>query len=142
MSAPPRLDGLAAPAMRVRSTSIHLDSLEVRADIGFHDFEIGAPQRLLISVDVWLDDCTPPPDDTPERAWNYDFLRSEVQRLALERRYNLQETLAHAIFSRVAELRGVRHIRVTTVKPDVYAEARGVGIAIASFAGEGPIDGE
>ena len=27
------------------------------ADIGFHDFEIGMPQRLLITVELWLEDA-------------------------------------------------------------------------------------
>ena len=25
-------------------------------DIGFHDFEVGVPQRLLITVELWLED--------------------------------------------------------------------------------------
>ncbi len=44
----------------------------------------------------------------PHRAWNYDFLRTEVEGIAAARRYNLQETLAHAIFDRVAAFRGVQ----------------------------------
>jgi dihydroneopterin aldolase len=131
----PKLAGLVPDHLKVRSARIVLDSLEVQADIGFHDFEVGAPQRLLIGVEVWLQDPTLPADDEPAHAWNYDFLRSEVEDLASARRYNLQETLAHAIFDRVAGFRGVRHLRVRTSKPDVYAEAAGVGIEIASFTG-------
>ena len=33
-----------------------LESLDVPADIGFHDFEIGTPQRLLVTVEIWLED--------------------------------------------------------------------------------------
>jgi len=134
----PKLVGLVPDHLKVRSARIVLDSLEVQADIGFHEFEVGAPQRLLVGVEVWLDDPTPPPGDDPARAWNYDFLRSEVEELAAARRYNLQETLAHAIFNRVACLRGVRHLRVRTSKPDVYADAAGVGIEIASFSSSWP----
>ncbi len=25
-------------------------------DIGFHDFEVGNPQRLLVTVEVWVDE--------------------------------------------------------------------------------------
>ena len=50
------------------------------------------------------------------RAWNYDFLRAEVEEIARRRRYNLQETLAHAIFERIAAFRGVKALRVRTVK--------------------------
>ena len=133
-----KLVGLVPDRLKVRSARIVLDSLEVQADIGFHDFEVGAPQRLLIGVEVWLEDPTSPADDNPARAWNYDFLRSEVEELASARRYNLQETLAHAIFNRVASFRGVSHLRVRTSKPDVYADAAGVGIEIASFTGSWP----
>ena len=137
-AAVPKLDGLVPADIRVRSARILLESLEVRTDIGFHDFEIGSPQRLLVTVEIWLDELTPPADDDPVRAWNYDFLRSEVEKLASERRYNLQETLAHAIFERVAALRGTRALRVRLSKPDVYPEAHGVGVEIASFAGAWP----
>lgn len=133
------LSGLVPEHLKIRSVRILLDSFEVQADIGFHDFEVGAPQRLLITVEIWLDDRQLPPDDRPERAWNYDFLRSEVQALASERRYNLQETLANRIFERIAAMRGVRAVRVRTSKPDVYAEAAGVGVEIASFDGAWPV---
>ena len=134
----PKLTGLVPDALKVRSARILLESLAVEADIGFHEFEIGAPQRLLVTVEIWLDDLAPPPDDEPQRAWNYDFLRAEVEELASARRYNLQETLAHAVFERIAAARGVKHLRVRTSKPDVYADAAGVGVEIASFSGAWP----
>jgi dihydroneopterin aldolase len=133
-----KLSGLVPANIRVRSARILLESLEVKADIGFHEFEIGSPQRLLVTVEIWLDDLAAPAEDNPARAWNYDFLRTEVEKLASERRYNLQETLAHAIFDRVAALRGTRALRVRLSKPDVYPEAHGVGVEIASFAGAWP----
>ena len=133
-----KLSGLVPANIRVRSARILLESLEVKADIGFHEFEIGSPQRLLVTVEIWLDDLAAPAEDNPARAWNYDFLRTEVEKLASARRYNLQETLAHAIFDRVAALRGTRALRIRLSKPDVYPEAHGVGVEIASFAGAWP----
>jgi 7,8-dihydroneopterin aldolase/epimerase/oxygenase len=129
----PKLDGLVPDRLRVRSSRILLDSLEVQADIGFHDYEIGRPQRLLVTVEIWLEDVAPPNDDEPSTAWDYDYLRTEVQALATAARYNLQETLAHAIYQRFAAMRGVKALRVATAKPDIYADARGVGVEIASF---------
>ena len=129
----PRLHGLVPDHLQVRSSRILLDSLEVQADIGFHEYEIGRPQRLLVTVEIWLEDVARPDEDNPSTAWDYDYLRTEVQALAGARRYNLQETLAHAIYNRFAALRGVKALRVATAKPDIYAEARGVGVEIASF---------
>jgi dihydroneopterin aldolase len=135
----PKLTGLVPDRLKVRSARILLESLAVQADIGFHDFEVGTPQRLLVSVEVWLEDAAAPADDDPERAWNYDFLRSQIEEIASARRYNLQETLAHAVFDRIAALRGVKDVRVRTSKPDVYEDAAGVGIEIASFSGPWPL---
>ena len=81
-TAEPKLSGLVPAELKVRSARIILESFEVQADIGFHDFEIGSPQRLLVTVEIWLNDVAAPADDDPARAWNYDFLRAEVAELA------------------------------------------------------------
>lgn len=133
-----KLDGLVPRQLEVQSSRILLDALEVDADIGFHDFEVGQPQRLLVTVEIWLDELSPPADDKPEAAWDYDLLRNEIIRIAGARRYNLQETLVHAIYRRLAAMRGVRALRVKSSKPDIYKDARAVGVEIASFPGLAP----
>jgi 7,8-dihydroneopterin aldolase/epimerase/oxygenase len=133
-----KLDGLVPRELEVRSSRILLDSLEIEADIGFHDFEVGKPQKLLVTVEIWRDELAPPADDDPAQAWDYDLLRSEILRIAGERRYNLQETLVHRIYDRLAAMHGVKAIRVKSAKPDIYAHARGVGVEIASFSGATP----
>ena len=132
------LQGIVPDHLKVRQSRILLDSLEVMADIGFHDFEIGSPQRLLVTIELWLEDFHAPASDEAVHAWNYDYLKQEVVRIAQERRYNLQETLVHELFQRIAAYRGVRAIRIKSVKPDVYPDAKGVGVEIASFTGETP----
>jgi dihydroneopterin aldolase len=134
----PNLSGLVPSELKVRSARILLEALEVQADIGFHDFEVGTPQRLLVSIEIWLDELAAPAGDDPDRAWNYDFLRTEVAEIAAARRYNLQETLAQAIFERLAAFRGTRALRIRLSKPDVYPDAHGVGVEIASFSGPWP----
>ena len=136
----PKLDGLLPDHLRVRSSRVLLDALEVQTDIGFHSYEVGKPQRLLVTVEIWLDHIPSADSDDPLLAWDYDFLRKQVEELATARRYNLQESLAHAIYDRVAAMRGVRALRVVTAKPDVYPEARGVGVELASFAAS-PLQG-
>jgi len=133
-----KLSGLVPRDLKVRSARILLESLAVQADIGFHEFEIGTPQRLLVTAEIWLKDTAMPADDDPSLAWNYDFLRTEVAEIAAARRYNLQETLAHAIFERVAAFRGIGALRIRLSKPDVYPDAHGVGVEIASFSGLWP----
>ena len=127
------LDGLVPDSLRPRTRKIVLEDYELPVDIGFHDFEIGNPQRLFVTVEVWLDDSSFAADDDSASAWNYDFMRTEIGRLALSRRYNLQETIARAIYDLVAARRGVTGLRVTTRKPDIYPDCKGVGVDISSF---------
>ena len=132
------LSGMVPATLKVRQQRIVIDQIEVMADIGFHGFEIGTPQRLLISIELWIDAPTPPTNDDPARAWDYDVAVRAVRKLATCRRYNLQETLVHAIFVELGALHGISAIKVSSTKPDVYPDARGVGVEIASFRGPTP----
>lgn len=128
-----KLDGLVPESLKPRTRKIVLDSYELPVDIGFHGFEIGNPQRLVVTVEVWVDEAAFASDDDASSAWDYDFLRREIGALAASRRYNLQETLARAIYDLVAARRGVTALRVTTRKPDIYPDCAGVGVDLCSF---------
>lgn len=128
-----KLDGLVPARLAPTSRKIVLDDFCLSADIGFHDFEVGAPQRLLVTVEVWVDESSFPDDDEPEAAWDYDFLRTEIGSLIEGRRFNLQETVAREIYELVAARRGVTGLRVATRKPDIYPDCAGVGVELASF---------
>ena len=129
----PVLTGLIPDALAPRTRKILLEDFDLPVDIGFHDFEIGTPQRLRVNIEVWLDAASFPRCDTVDEAWNYDVLRSSVIALVEGRRFNLQETVAHAIYDLIAARRGVTAVRVSTRKPDIYPDCTAVGVEIASF---------
>lgn len=133
MNEVPRLDGLVPERLKPRTRKIVLQDYELPVDIGFHDFEVGNPQRLFVTVEVWLDEASFAEEDEQAAAWDYDFLRTEIGVLATGRRYNLQETLARAIYDFVAARRGVTALRVSTRKPDIYPDCAGVGVDLSSF---------
>jgi dihydroneopterin aldolase len=128
-----KLEGLVPNRLRPKSRKIVLEDYELSLDIGFHEFEIGNPQRLLVTVEVWVDEGSFAAADAHDSAWDYDFLRTEIGALVAGRRFNLQETLAREIFDLVAARRGVTALRVATRKPDIYADCAGVGVELASF---------
>lgn len=128
-----RLDGLVPDRLAPRTRKIVLEAYDLSVDIGFHDFEVGNPQRLLVTVEVWVDDDHFALSDEVERAWDYDFLRTEIGALARGRRFNLQETLVREIYDLVAARRGVTALRVSARKPDIYPDCAGVGVELASF---------
>ena len=128
-----RLDGLVPERLQPRTRKIVLDEYELKLDIGFHEFEVGNPQRLLVSVEVWVDEGSFARGDEVGGAWDYDFLRTEIAALAAGRRFNLQETLVREIYDLVAARRGVTALRVSARKPDIYPDCGGVGVELSSF---------
>ena len=127
------LEGQVPTALRPKSCKIVLEDFELQLDIGFHEYEIGSPQRMLVTIEAWLDEKMFAGDDAVASAWDYDFLRTEIASLASRRRYNLQETLAREIYDLVAARRGVIGLRVATRKPDIYPDCAGVGVELTSF---------
>lgn len=119
-----------APAIARRQ--IFLTDLELEADIGFHSFEIGVPQRLRVSVEVTLAEAHAPTGDEAHPVWTYDRLRDGIRELVQGRRYNLQETLAEEIWALVTAVPGVEALTITVAKPDIYPDAREVGVRLSS----------
>lgn len=128
-----RLEGLVPDRLAPKTRKVVLEDYCLSADIGFHEFEIGAPQRLLVTVEVWIDEKSFANHDNSNDAWDYDFLRTEINRLVAGRRFNLQETLVREIYDLVAARRGVTALRVATRKPDIYPDCAGVGVELVSF---------
>jgi len=127
------LDGLVPAHLAPRTRKIALEDYVVELDIGFHDFEIGRPQRLILTVEVWLEEGHFAEGDDPASAWDYDFLRREIASLIVGRRFNLQETVVREIYDLVAARRGVAGLTVRSRKPDIYPDCGGVGVELSSF---------
>lgn len=128
-----RLHGLVPGRLAPKTRKMALEDYELEIDIGFQDVEIGRPQRLLLTVEVWLDERHFAECDDPANAWDYDFLRREIGGLVAGRRFNLQETLVREIYDLVAARRGVSGVRVSSRKPDIYPDCGGVGVELSSF---------
>ncbi len=127
------LDGLVPDQLKPRTRKIVLEDYRLDIDIGFHEFEIGNPQRLLVTIEVWVDERSFAAADEAGSAWDYDFLRTETGALVAGRRFNLQETVVREIYDLVAARHGVTALRVSTRKPDIYPDCAGVGVELASF---------
>lgn len=129
----PVLQGLMPAALAPKSRKIMLEDFDLPLDIGFHDFEIGTPQRVRVNIEVWLSAAHFPRCDSVAAAWDYDMLRTAVLELVEGRRFNLQETVVHEIYDLVAARHGVTGVRISTRKPDIYPDCAAVGVELSSF---------
>ena len=110
---------------------LFLRGLTVQAQIGIHDFELQAAQRLIIDVDLYVSFAgTTPKDDRIDEVVDYDFVRAVVHGRVAQGHINLQETLCDDILTRLLENTGVMAARVSTRKPDVYPDCEAVGVEV------------
>ncbi|WP_353135464.1 dihydroneopterin aldolase [Limnohabitans sp.] len=110
---------------------LFLRGLTVQAQIGIHDFELQAAQRLIVDVDLYVSFAgTSPKDDRIDEVVDYDFVRAVVHGRIAQGHINLQETLCDDILTHLLEHTGVMAARVSTRKPDVYPDCEAVGVEV------------
>lgn len=119
--------GQSGAGMILVQHSLFLQNFAVQASIGVHGHERAAPQRLLISVRLKLDQALSPHEDDLSEVVDYDFLRDGIQRIIADRHYDLQETLVNEILQMCAGRPKIIGAVVSTRKPDVYPDCDSVG---------------
>lgn len=124
------LSALIHPSLR-DCRRLFLRNYEVMINIGVHDFEKRAEQRVLINVDLYipLEQSTPKADQLSEVV-DYDFMRETIANRVAKGHVHLQETLCDDVVKAMLMHPRVRAARVSTMKPDVYPDCEGVGVEV------------
>ncbi|WP_294197798.1 dihydroneopterin aldolase [uncultured Sphingomonas sp.] len=103
--------------------AIILEDLAVQMRLGIHPHE-AAPQRVLVSVRLTVDYTDPPAADTIDQVLDYDRIRDGIHALVSGEGFALQETLVERVAALCLADARVREVRVRSMKPDVYPDAR------------------
>jgi dihydroneopterin aldolase len=113
---------------------IFLRNVEMQANIGIHDFERAASQRIFVNVDLYVSlVATTPSHDKIGEVLDYDFVHAAIRERIARGHINLQETLCDDL-ARVLLAHPLAHaVRVSTEKPDVYPDCEAVGVEVFLF---------
>ncbi len=104
---------------------------EVMVQIGVHEFEKTAPQRMWIDVDLYVPLAhTTPQNDHIAEVVDYDFVREVVAQRIARGHIELQETLCDDLADELMRHPGVQAVRLSTCKPDVYPDCDAVGVEV------------
>jgi 7,8-dihydroneopterin aldolase/epimerase/oxygenase len=110
---------------------LFLRDYEVWINIGVHDFEKKAEQRVLINVDLYVPlALSTPKDDELSEVLDYDFIRRTVIQRVKVGHIHLQETLADDLLRLMLAHPNVKAACVSTAKPDVYPDCDAVGVEV------------
>jgi dihydroneopterin aldolase len=110
---------------------LFLQNHEALVNIGVHDFEKYAAQRILFNVDVFvsLQNSTPVRDGIDEVV-DYDFIRKIIASRISQGHIQLQETLCDDVAEKILAHPNVRAVKMSTKKPDVYPDCEAVGVEV------------
>ena len=123
------LDPRLAQCRRIFLREVLLD-----ANIGIHAFEKAGAQRLVISVDMFVPlALSTPQHDKISEVVDYDFVRPTIRHRIEQGHINLQETLVDDLVRALLAHPAVTAVRVSSEKPDVYADVEAVGIEVFRF---------
>jgi dihydroneopterin aldolase len=110
---------------------LFLRDYEIYINIGVHDFEKKAEQRVILNIDLYIPFAlNTPTKDSLDEVLDYDFMRETIRTRAQKGHIHLQETLCDDIVAAMLAHPNVMAARVSTAKPDVYADCHSVGVEV------------
>jgi len=121
---------LSHPSL-INCRRLFLKDYEVYINIGVHDFEKRAEQRVVFNVEIYVPlELNTPKQDRLEEVLDYDFIRKTIVERVKRGHIHLQETLCDEIVAAILEHPNVMAVRVSTAKPDVYPDCEAVGVEV------------
>jgi dihydroneopterin aldolase len=121
---------LSHPSL-IHCRRLFLKDYEVYINIGVHDFEKRAEQRVIFNVEIYVPlELNTPKQDRLEEVLDYDFIRKTIIERVKRGHIHLQETLCDEIVTAILEHPNVIAVRVSTAKPDVYPDCEAVGVEV------------
>jgi len=112
---------------------VFVRSLEVQALLGVHAHEKTRPQRVILDLELAVEDPEAPAAEGPDRlarVVDYATAAETAQRIATSAHVWLAETLAERIAISLLEDARIRRVRVGVTKPDAMPGGINVGVVI------------
>jgi 7,8-dihydroneopterin aldolase/epimerase/oxygenase len=119
---------VASAKARVRHVFVR--DLECMALIGIYDHEKEKAQRIIVNIDLSVQESDAPMDDDISHVVSYEIIAKKVESILAEGHINLVETLCEKIAQSCLKDRRVLAARVRVEKPDIIPNARSVGVEI------------
>jgi dihydroneopterin aldolase len=110
---------------------IFLRNYEVWVNIGVHEHEKLARQRMLFNIDLFVPlALSTPREDALHEVLDYDFIRQCIAARVERGHVQLQETLCDDVLAMMLAHPKVRAARVATEKTGIYPDCEAVGVEV------------
>jgi 7,8-dihydroneopterin aldolase/epimerase/oxygenase len=129
MSAPTQFSKHVANA-GARIRHVFVRDLTMLALIGIHDAEKLKPQRIVVNIDLSVQESDGPMPDDISHVVSYAIIVTKCETIVAEGHVNLVETLAEKFADACLKDKRVVAARVRIEKPDIIPNAKSVGVEI------------
>jgi dihydroneopterin aldolase len=119
---------VASASARLRHVFVR--DLDLMASIGIYATEKVKPQRIIVNIDLSVQEGQGPNDDDIGHVVSYEIVVKKVEAILAEGHINLVETLCEKIAAACLKDRRVMAARVRVEKPDIIPNAKSVGVEI------------
>ena len=119
---------VASAGARVRHVFVR--DLDLMALIGIYDHERVKPQRIVVNVDLSVQEAHGPMSDDIDHVVSYEIVVKKIEAIVAAGHVNLVETLAERFAEACLRDKRVLAARVRIEKPDIIPNARSVGVEI------------
>jgi 7,8-dihydroneopterin aldolase/epimerase/oxygenase len=119
---------VASAGARVRHVFVR--DLDLMALIGIYDHEKIKPQRIVVNVDLSVQEVAGPMSDEIDHVVSYEIVVKKIEAIVAAGHVNLVETLAEKFAEACLRDKRVLAARVRIEKPDIIPNARSVGVEI------------
>ena len=119
---------VASASARIRHVFVR--DLNMMALIGIHDAEKIKPQRIIVNIDLSVQETEGPMSDDISHVVSYEIVVKKVEAIVAAGHVNLVETLAEKFAEACLKDKRVVAARVRLEKPDIIPNARSVGVEI------------
>ncbi len=119
---------VASAGARVRHVFVR--DLDLMALIGIYDHEKVKPQRIVVNVDLSVQEAQGPMSDDIDHVVSYEIVVRKIEAIVAAGHVNLVETLAEKFAEACLRDKRVLAARVRIEKPDIIPNARSVGVEI------------
>ena len=109
---------------------VFVRDLDLMALIGIYEHEKTDPQRIIVNIDLSVQEGDGPQDDDIGHVVSYEIVVKKVEQIIAEGHINLVETLCEKIAAACLRDKRVAAARVRVEKPDIIKNARSVGVEI------------
>ncbi|CAN5308399.1 dihydroneopterin aldolase [soil metagenome] len=116
--------------MTQRLRRVFVRDLEIQALLGIYEQEKVTPQRVIVNIDLAVREGQGPVNDDIKNVVSYEIVVRKVEELVAGGHIGLAETFAERIAAACLTDRRVVSVKVRVEKPDVFANARSVGVEI------------